>query len=54
MSNLTESIEKSIKFLRERYPGHGLLTSLESQLAILKSKQESVEKNANQSRRCRN
>ena len=40
MSELIESLEKSVAFLRSRYPaGHALLSSLETQLKTLKAKE---------------
>lgn len=45
MSELTTSIEKSVIFLRGRYPqGHPLLTSLERRLEYLTAKQQDAEK----------
>lgn len=41
MSDLIKSLEKSVQFLRERYPAdHALLVSLETQLESLKLKGE--------------
>ena len=43
MSELVTSLEKSVKYLKQRYPeGHTLLTDLEALLESLRSKDESV------------
>lgn len=45
MSNLTTSLEKSVVFLRGRYPqGHPLLTSMERRLEFLQTREEEAEK----------
>jgi len=43
MSEFSESLEKSVEFLKERYPSdHPLLTSLESTLDNLKVKKSKI------------
>lgn len=47
MSELTTSIEKSVEFMKVRYPqGHPLLSSMEKQLESLIRKQERSVKEA--------